>query len=210
MKSVFDKNLEKYGFSPNAPPAGSVEAAVTALHEPTGREAKHPNSAKKGFGRHLPNGIDGYETDRFGRPVPKLDEDAVMALRHNRRCPAWPYCDTKPYKAFFACMTHWYMLPPAMRTKVWRRSRWEIDMEELKPAVKDCVYWLHYALGPSITPERVAARAVDLLPPGEISEPSVYKAVLQACQDGTAVAHAKHAEEVFQYCWRERLEFAWY
>jgi len=213
-KTAFDKKVEQYGFSPADPAPGTVEYEITSLEEPTGREARYPNSGKKGFGRHLPDGIDGYETDRFGRPIPSMDKERILHIRRHRYCPAFPYCEDPPFRDFFACMKHWYMIPPAIRTKVWRKSRWEVDMELLKPAVKEAVYWLHYALGPSITPERVADRVLERMALSKSDSILVlghilWEKVVESCEDGNAVSHAVEADGVFKQVWHWRLETVW-
>lgn len=211
----YQEKLEKYGFAPKDAPDGTVERVVTDLLVPTGREEKYNKQLPKGFGVYLKAGIDGYKTDKFGRPIPKLGKEEVLARRRQRVCPAWPYCTENTPKCFFACQKHWYMLPPVTRTHIWLHSRTKPDMVKLKASVEECVTWLHYALGPSITPERLANRTLDLLRLAVDTEMmllggEVHAAVIAACEQGEAVSHAKHAKEVFEKTWQERLEYIWY
>lgn len=203
-------------YSPLSPPAGTPEKAVTDLLVPSGREGSHPGSLKRGYGIHYDE-VDGHSTDVFGRPVPTITQEETVAARAARLCPA-PDCKEHPVKCFFACQRHWFMVPPVIRSEIWVKSRPNPDMKKLKKSVREAVYWLHFALGPSITPERIATRTIELLPVAFTcytdvltwSEEQIREAVRRACEDGEAVAHAPHAEETFQRTWKERLQYVWY
>lgn len=197
--------------SSKAEAAKIIKEVMEDSHRQTRKLETDLSQPRRGWGTHLPDGIDGYDTDEYGNPIPKLTKEEIFTARRTRICPAYPYCKEKPAKDNFACQYHWYMLPPTYRTRIWNYSTWYPHMEKLKPVVFAAVYWLHSALGPDINPTKVSDRAIELLGKKKPTESCLRKVIEQSVKDAMCVKSERDVtvRDVANRIWKTRLDFIW-
>ena len=204
------------------PAVPSPEALlINSLEEPRTKKererADNPRGAKKKQTGTPYADIDGHKTDEIGRPVPRIPKERILSRRSARICPA-PGCKNPPSKCQIMCRYHWFMVPPTLRTNLWRHSVWNPDMKRLKVLVKDILVWLDLALGPALTPENVANRVMELLNPMPsvegVPDPQywcedVHKAVKLAIEEGVSITRNRELGRSFDVVWQDRLNCVW-